>query len=175
MLFGGAALVPVMPATPAAAASLKGCKGSAQSLTSSGKPIDTAVAPGPGGTRKNPFKVDYKGTVVYDGSSDTVITNHSWHVEVYGIRVKSGGSKNGSRATTNNGTEKVKDYIPFRFTGLYYVSGGISGTGGSCSGHIWIKVRGNPAGTLPWVLAIVLTVGGFVILYRSRPSVRAAS
>src|SRR2546430_951094 len=130
LLFGGVALVPLMPAAPASAASFTRRRGSGTAATDSGDPDGTPSAPRSRGTRSNPFKVDYDGKVEYAGTSNTVITDHSWRVKVFGIPVKSGGSQNGSRQTRKAGVEKVNSYIPFRFTGLYYVSGGIRGTGG---------------------------------------------
>ena len=129
-------------------------------------------APGPGGTRKDPFEVDYDSVVNYAGSGP-VITDHSWDVKVFGITVKSGGSENGSRLNSTSGEAVVKDYLPFRFTGLYHVSGGISGNGGSCSGSAWVKLTGSPVGTIPWLGGIGFTGLGALFAFLTRPGLKA--
>lgn len=152
---------------------LTGCSGNGMSLSSSGLTLQTATAPNPPSSSSHPVLVDPKGTVTYQGSSRTVITNNSWHIKVAGITVKSGGGKNASRKTAKSGTEKIKDYLPFKITGLAYVSGSFTGDGGSCSGSMWIKIAGNPAGTVPWFAGFVLALGGLGGLYFSRPKVIA--
>jgi hypothetical protein len=144
----------------AGGADLTGCRG----------PIGTVVAPGPpGSSRDHPFLVDYDGGVHYSGSSNSVIKNHHWSVNVFGITVKTGGSPNTSGDQTSTGDVKVSDYLPFRFAGVYLVGGSISGTGGSCQGNMWVKLAGSPVGTVPWVAGLVFTGFGLVGLFVSLP------
>ena len=164
-------------APPAGAADLSGsakCSGQAQSSDSNGRPLDSVAAPGPGGTHDDPFLVDYNGVVRYSGHSGEVITNHSWHLQIFFIPIRSGGSDNSGGDTRTDGTERPADDLPFRFAGLYYVSGGISGTGGSCDGSAWIKLVGSPVGTVPWIVSLALIVLGLILLFLALPTWKAA-
>jgi hypothetical protein len=179
-LVGGVALL--VPITAAFAQSVSssgtagvtltgGCSGTANALDKAGATISSATAPGrTGASPSHPFVVNRDGTVPWQGQTAGVITNHSWHVDVYGIQVKSGGSANTGQKTTASGVEKVKDYLKIPFVGLFKVSGGISGTGGSCSGDVWVKFAGSPIGTLGWILGVVFFVGGLAVAFFALPS-----
>lgn len=158
-------------AAPAAGTPLSGgCSGTAESRESSGRPLDNVAAPDSAtGTKANPFEVAYDGTVAYQGKGP-VITEHNWKVAVFGVPVKTGGDDNEGKDNTADGTETVKDYLPFRVAGLFYVSGDIAGTGGECTGSGWVKLAGNPAGTVPWLVGVVTLVGGAVLLFFSTPT-----
>jgi hypothetical protein len=161
---------------PAGAADLEGCQGTAASFDAAGGQIDTLQAPGLGGTQDDPFIVDWDGTVPWEGSSDSVIKNHSWTLSIFLIPIKSDGDPNDAGDTISEGTEKVSDDLPFRFAGLYYVSGSISGDGGaSCSGSSWVKLAGSPVGTIPWDAGVVLTLVGLGLGYLSLPTVKPAA
>ncbi len=149
---------------------LNGCSGNGTSKTPSGALIQSATAPNPPSSQSHPLLVNPKGTVTYSGRSNSVIRNHSWSIKVDGITVKTGGSANAAGKTVDQGTVKVKDYLPVRITGLFYVSGSVSGSGGSCSGSVWVKVTGSPVGTVPWFVGIVFAAAGVGGLYFSRPS-----
>jgi hypothetical protein len=151
---------------------LTGCSGTGTSFTSGGGSIETATAPSPRAVATHPFLVAYNGTVHYQGKSAAVITDHHWHVSVFHVPVKSGGSRNLSHADTSSGIEKVKDYLPIKLTGLFYVSGDISGTGGSCAGSVWVKLTGSPIGSVLWIVGIVLAVIGLLMLDVGRPVYR---
>jgi hypothetical protein len=157
-------------ASNAPGVTLTGCSGSGTSLNSKGVAIQSATAPNPPSSESRPLLVDPKGTVSYSGRSGSVITNHSWQIKVDGITVKSGGSPNATGKTVNRGTVKVKDYLPFKVTGLFYVSGSITGSGGGCSGSVWVKVTGSPVGTVPWFAGVAFAVAGVGGLFLSRPT-----
>jgi len=158
-------------AGPASAAPLDGgCKGTAQSKDDGGGAVDSLAAPDAAtGTKDNPFDVEYDGTVVYSGSGP-VITDHKWKVGVFGVPVKTGGDENEGKDNTADGTETVKDYLPFRVAGLFYVSGDIKGDGGGCAGSGWVRLKGNPAGTIPWLVGVVALVGGAALLVFATPT-----
>ena len=160
-------LMVLLPASSARAAELTGCSGTADSKAKDGSKVDSITAPGPHGTRSDPFLVDWGGTVDYSGTSDSAITNHHWKVRFFFIPIKSGGSDNAAGKKDTAGLEQVNNDLPFRFAGLYYVSGFISGTGGSCTGSVWIKLTGNPVGTIPWIAAIVMALFGLFLLVRA--------
>lgn len=170
-----------LPAAPAGASSLVGCTGSAQSLDDAGEVIDSAIASGgtitdteTGGaaaTRSNPFVVDTGGTVIYQGQSDTVITDHSWSVQLLGVDVLSGGSANAGGQQAADGSVDLADKLPFPIVGLVRVSGQIEGTGGTCTGDGYIKLQGNPLAS-PFLWGGVVLVGlGVLGFFNSLPKV----
>jgi hypothetical protein len=163
---GGLALALwLVSGAPAGAAELDGgCAGAGVSLDGDGNELDTASAPGDGGTSGDPFRVDYDGTVAYEGTTPGAFHNHSWHVEVFGITVKDGGSPNGNDEAATAGDADVSDYLPFDAPGLYYVSGGIDADEGACDGNAWVKIVGSPVGTIPWIAGVVSTAAGAAVL-----------
>lgn len=148
------------------------CQGSGTSVDKHGSPIDSATAPGhPKGDRGTPFLVDYDGKVNYQGGGPLML-NHHWHVDIFGVQVKSGGSPNGTHQTNTSGHAKVSDYLPFKVAGEFHVTGGISGQGGRCSGGIWVKLAGSPVGTIPWIVGIALVALGALGVLASFPDPR---
>jgi hypothetical protein len=166
----GTAAFLALGAGPASAVAITGgCSGTATTLGKNGNTIQQVSAPDPKtGSRSNPVIVDGNGTITYQGDGP-VITNNKWYIKVFGITVKSGGKKNGTRQTHTAGQLKVKDYFKIKQPGLYYVEGKFSGTGGSCSGHAWFKVTGSPVGSPLWIAGIVLTGAGAAFVVFAYP------
>jgi hypothetical protein len=170
---GGIVLWFMLGAAPAGAVELDGgCEGSGVSLTEDGDEIDEATAPSDDvGTEDEPFEVDYDGTVTYEGTSPSPFEDHSWHIDILGIEVDSGGSANEAGDTEDDGDVVVEDYLPFKTTGLYYVEGAIEPEEGEgCSGSMYVKLVGSPVGTIPWIAGLVLTAGGFALVVGSYPT-----
>ena len=156
---------------------LTGCSGQARSQDADGEPLGSVSAPGSlGASQDAPLLVDWDGAVTYSGSSDGVITDHSWRVTAYGIPTRSGGSENADKETKTKGTETMSEFLPFRITGLYYVAGEISGDGGECEGALWLKIQGSPIGTVPWVIGVILAAASVALFMGPvRPSLVPAS
>ncbi len=169
-------VVAVAFATPAGAVNLTGgCEGSAVSLSEDGDEVMAFTAPSDEpGTKSNPVLVDYDGTVAYEGSGPVMLDN-SWSVKVGGVPVKSGGDDNAGGNSTTEGVAEVADYLPFEVTGLFYVSGEISGDGASCAGNGYVKLIGSPLGTVPWIAALGLILVGLVLGFFAFPKAAAAS
>ena len=157
--------------TTGAGGTVSGCSGTAVSKDENGNTIDSVSGPGgPPASRSNALKVDYDGVVSYDGQTDNLIKNHSWHISIFGIKVKTGGDTNDEERTTDMSDEKVSDYIPFRVSGKYYVTFNFSGEGGACFGSLWVEIDENPVGTIPWIIATALMLIGVAGLAFSVPS-----
>lgn len=156
---------------------LTGCSGQARSQDADGEALGSVTAPGPvGASQDKPLLVDWDGAVTYSGSSDNVITDHSWRVTAYGIPTRTGGSENADEETKTKGTETMSEFLPFRITGLYYVAGEISGDGGECDGALWLKIQGSPIGTVPWIIGVILAGAGIALFMGPvRPSLVPAS
>lgn len=172
-----AGMLALVAAVPVAAFELNGgCTLDLTSSDASGATLDTASgAPGGGngGTQGDPFLVDWDGSVSWNGSSgDQVFMEHSWSVSVFGIPTPvRGGDPNDAGNTKAEDAAGVGENAPFRFTGLYYVSGEINGEGGThCDGNGWFKLAGNPLTTLPFWVSVAITVVGALLLWLARPT-----
>lgn len=163
----------LLVATPVAAFELNGgCDVTLTSMDAGGGTIDTASGPGAGGTQDDPFLVDWEGTVSWQSSSGSqVFLNHAWQVFVFNVPTPvRGGDPNEGEATTGSGTAAVGANAPFRFTGLYHVSGEINGDEGAhCDGNGYFKLIGDPLGTIPFFLGAALVLIGGAIVATARP------
>ena len=162
-------------AVPASAGAfgLTNCTLALTSLDANKIQIDSAASGAPDSTQDNPFLIDWAGTVEWNGTMDGLVTtNHHWHVDIFGLPTTlSGSDPNEAGDTNGDGTVDVGANVPFRFTGLYYVSGAISGTGGACDGSGWMKVNGDPLATIPfWAGIVILLVGLLLAWYGWRGS-----
>jgi hypothetical protein len=150
-----------------------GCRGAGTSLDSNGHLLSAATAPGgSGASSAHPLVVDRNGTVPWHGSTATVITNHHWWVHVDGFPIKSGGSANASHSTSASGVEHVSTYLPswLGLTGVFYVNGQISGTGGACTGAIYVQINGDPATGALFYIALVFVLAGGALIFFGLPT-----
>ena len=146
----------------ASAFPLTNCTLSLNSEDKTGAALDGAEAGSPDATQQDPFIVDWDGVVTYDGTTGSqVIKNNTWYVNVWHFPTPlRGGSPNGDGNQKGSGSVGVSANAPFRITGLYYVDGAISGDGGSCVGSGWLKLSGDPIGTIPFFVALALLIVG---------------
>lgn len=160
------ALILLLPAS-ASAFPLTNCTLSLTSFDKNGNQIDTATVSATDATQENPLEADWDGTVDWSGTMGSqVIKDHHWSVSVFNIPTPlSGGDANAEGKTDGAGTVDVGANLPFRFTGLFYVSGGISGSGGSCAGSGWMRLSGDPFGTIPfWIFVVLIVLGALLML-----------
>lgn len=154
-------------AAPVAAFPLSTCQLSLASNNASGATIDTAQSGANDGTQADPILVDWDGSVAYTGTTTNVIKNYSYQVSVFGIPTPiSGSGPNDDENVDGNGTVGVSSNVPFRVTGLFYVSGGYQGQGGTCNGSGWFKLTGDPTGTVPFWIGLILVALGTVLSVR---------
>lgn len=130
--------------------------------------IGTANSGGANGTQEDPLPVAWDGMVQWAGTMGAlVIKDHHWSVSVFMLPTpQSGGDANEAGDTDGDGTVEVSDTLPFEVTGLFYVSGRISGEGGSCEGSGWVRLTGDAFGTIPFWIGLVLVVLGLLMLWR---------
>ncbi len=139
-----------LPAAAAWGAEAEGCTVSVTSRDANGGKLDTASAPGDGGTKADPFVVDPDGSVKWEGSSDNVIKDASWSVSVAGIQVRSGKFDNDEETKKADGVQSM-DILPSAVAGIMLtgdqvipVSGKVDGKGGSCTASGYITGTGSP-------------------------------
>ncbi len=162
-----AALSLLVWAAPAAAFPLTNCTLAATSASADGSELDAIASGANDATQEDPFIVDWDGTISYEGSSQIEMKNNTWSVSVFNIPTPlSGGDDNPEDNRTGSGTIGVSENAPFRITGLYYVSGSLTGSGGTCTGSGWFKLTGDPIGTIPFWFGLGLVILGTVGLAR---------
>jgi hypothetical protein len=165
MLIALPALILLLPAS-ASAFPLTNCTLDLTSQDKNGNQLDTATAGGDDSTLTKPFIVNWDGKVVWKGTMGTqVIKDHTWSVAIFNVPTPlRGGAANTEGKTDGDGTVQVGQNLPFQLVGLFYVSGSIAGTGGSCAGSGWMKLDGNPVGTLQFWAFLILMVLGVLLM-----------
>jgi predicted ribosomally synthesized peptide with nif11-like leader len=166
---------PAASASPAAdpTVTLNGCTGTLDAQPNGGESGTKVTAPTVNpASKSDPIVVNWDDKMVYSGSSSAVITDHKWTASVAGFPVASGGSANAKHESAVTGSVEIRKALPLKLTGLYYVSFELSGTGGSCTGSMWLKLDGNPLTTIPFWIAVVVAMGGLLGLYWSLPRIR---
>jgi hypothetical protein len=146
-LIGTVVLTVGLPAV-AQAAEADGCSGSVTSYDESGAVLGTMSAPGAGGTRSDPLPIDLAGSVDWEGSTNTVITEATWWLTIGGVRVGGGPAENADGETSRSGTQDLPDLlgsVSWILNGSMAipVAGEFSGEGGTCSGTAWITGTGS--------------------------------
>ncbi len=156
----------VWAVTPATAFPLSTCALTIQSTDASGAALDGATAGADDSSQADPFIVDWDGQVAWQGTTGgQEMKANQYHIEVFGVPTPlRGGDANEGDDRDGSGTVGVKANAPFRFTGLYFVSGAITGSGGSCEGSGWVKLAGDPVGTIPFLVGLGALVVGLVLL-----------
>jgi len=136
-------------------------------------PLDTASGPGEGGTVDDPFIVDWEGLVDWTGTTGAVVVKNGFaHIEVFGLPtpLRSDTGPNDEENKSGNGTVGVAENAPFRFTGLYFVSGSLDVEGAPvCKGSGWVKLAGDPIGTPPFFAGLASLIVGGILLLSSIP------
>jgi hypothetical protein len=161
------AAVLLAAAAPAAAFPLTTCQLSLISKDANGADLDSAQSGANDATQSDPILVDWGGTVDYTGTTTSVIRNYSYQVYVLGIPTPlRGAGANDEGDVEGGGTVGVSTNAPFRVTGLFKVTGTYEGEGGSCAGSGWFKLTGDPAGTVPFWLGLVLLLLGILLEIR---------
>jgi hypothetical protein len=145
---------------------LLGCQLTITSLDADGARIDSAVGGGADATQAAPLQVSWDGTIDWSGSTGArPIPGASWHVAVFGLPTPlRGDDPNQDGDTSAAGSIRISEAVPFHFTGLFHVSGQLSGEGGTCIGEGWVRVEGDPMSTLPFLVALALVLVGVVLL-----------
>jgi hypothetical protein len=155
-----------LPAT-AGAFPLSGCTLTLTSTDASGAPHDSVADGGAAGSMDDPFLIEWDGSVRWEGTTGSqVITDTAWQVDVFYLPTPlRGGDPNAAGDQQGTDDLDVSATAPFRLAGLFFVSGSLSGDGGSCSGSGWFKIAGDPIGTAPFGAGIGAALLGLALLY----------
>jgi hypothetical protein len=181
-------LLPVgvaLTATPAGAAEASGCHGDASSSDKSGHGIDTANAPGEGGTESAPFQIDPYGKVAYEYEFDSAMHDGTWSVSTTGaLSLSFSGKVTSAHEQSGSGTESLKKRLVKKvpilgevvlFTGLVKVDVDVTAPGGGhCVFSGWVEVKENPARTPLFYAAVVFLVIAALLLFLGWPTADVA-
>jgi hypothetical protein len=145
---------------------LAGCTQAITSLDADGAAVDSAAGGGPDASQEAPLQVHWDGTIIWSGTTGSqAIAGRSWHVDVFGLPTPlRGNDANEDGDTSGEDSVRISEAVPFRFTGLFHVSGQLKGDGGGCTGDGWVRVVGDPMSTLPFLVALALVLVGVVLL-----------
>lgn len=172
-LIGTVVLTVGVPAV-AQAAEADGCSGSVTSYDEDGAVLGSMSAPGSGGTQSDPLPIDLGGSVDWEGSTDSVITDANWWLTVAGIRVGGGPAENADGETSRSGSQDLPDLLGsvswlLSDSMAIPVAGEFTGKGGTCTGSAWITGTGSPtsspllyAGAGLGLIGLLMGVGVFV-------------
>jgi hypothetical protein len=164
LAFGVAVLWPVLLASAASAAEMRGeCRLLLTARDVDGQVVDEAEVPGPRGTVEAPLHVAWHGTVEYEFETELDLRDNRAELAVFGVPVMRSAEADPVQPE-DTGSVSVGGDFPARFAGLAPVSGEVRGAGGSCSASGWIQVVGEPIGSVSWLLGMVLIVGGLLLL-----------
>lgn len=184
---GGMATAVLAPV--AVAAEAEGCTAQAISYDKSDTVLDTAAAPGDGGTRDDPLDVVWAGPIDWSGTTEEVLQDGTYQVTVtpanggvvlesiigsLSSRAISGEFANEDAKTEREGTSSLANYsfgVPL-VAGTQSVEWSMTAAAGSCTGLGYITITDSPVSTVTWWLALFLIVVGAVGLLFARPTVR---
>ncbi|HEX2142698.1 MAG TPA: hypothetical protein VHK28_10590, partial [Candidatus Limnocylindria bacterium] len=159
----------VTPTGHAGAFPLRGCALTVTSLDASGTALDTArdgeatgnqaiSAEPEGGTADDPLRIAWNGALQWAAAGDEEpIESGQLRLAVFGIPLPAVDLASGA-------SMDLGEAVPFRYTGLYYLSGQLRSGERVCAGSGWVLVVGEPAGTVPFLVALLLAVLGIVLL-----------
>lgn len=103
-----------------------GRRGTAHSTRGASQPLDSVSGPGNGGTAAHPFAIDAQGTVQYEGSTDAVLRDGRWSVDLglFLLPKFSGRVTNSSGLRTRSSTESVEKRLPVPIRRLFRLGHG---------------------------------------------------
>lgn len=155
----------VLPASVVALPAKGPCTLELASNDAEGNVLDSAKSGDDSASPEDPLLIDWDGTVSWTGITTVPLKDNHYHVAMFGMATPfQGGSLNGGDARTTVGTFGFTTGSPFRFTGLYYLTVGIIGSGGECTGSLVVKLVGEPIGTLPFFVGLALLAIGLLLL-----------
>jgi len=157
----------LLPASAAAFPMSGSCTLKVTSTDAKGNILDTATSGDPSASESDPLQIDWEGMVTWSASSTIALQNNRYHVEMFGVPTPfQGSSANTGDSRASTGTFAFSASAPFRFAGLYYITGGITGSGGACDGNLVVKLVGDPILTVPFVVSLaLLVIGALLVLW----------
>ena len=124
----------------------------------------------PEGTESDPFDVAWDGRVDFRFQTGVdVFQNNRWEIYAMGLPVPIlSGSDDNPSDLDELGYVEIGNQAPGlpRFVGMVHVTGWLEGNSGTsrCDGEGWVRIVGDPVGTVPWIVMAGLILLGLVFL-----------
>lgn len=161
----------VTMAAPVGAAEASGCSGSGVSFADDGGRLDTAAAPGRGGTKEDPFDVVSDGQVKYTYDVDAPVAGGTWKVKINTglVPISFGGDISDSSDQSGRGVEYLEEHLQVGgfapLTGLLKVDIEATGPSGeTCIVSGWLELHDSVFTTPLFYLALVMMLLGIFLL-----------
>jgi len=122
------------------------------------------------GTEADPFDVSWDGRVDFRfQTGTTVFENNHWSIYAMGLPVPIlSGQDDNPLDIDEIGYVEIFSMAPGlpRFVGLVHVNGTLEGNAGAsrCDGEGWVRIVGDPIGTVPWYIMAAFILAGLVFL-----------
>jgi hypothetical protein len=122
------------------------------------------------GSQADPFDVAWDGRVDFRfQTGTTAFQNNEWAIYAMGLPVPIlSGRDDNPMDIDEVGDVTIAETAPSlpRFVGLVHVSGWLEGNSGAsrCDGEGWVRIVGDPVGTIPWIAMAALILAGMVFL-----------
>lgn len=144
----------------ASAFEMPGCGLELTSYDAAGQALDQARSGDEAGTLDSPLAVDWDGRVTWSVGAEArkQAPPGAWDVSVFGIPTPMRGD-----TAATSGSVEVGAGAPFRWAGLFQLTGRLEAGGEECRGEGWIRVRGSPIGTIPFLASLALSMLGVVL------------
>lgn len=136
-----------------------GCQLTLVSYDAAGVQIDEAIGGSGDATQQDPLWVAWDGSIGWTRSAD-IPAGGLWQIDVYGLPSVLRGTDTG----TVDGTMRISETMPFRLSGVLFISGQVAGADESCRGSGWIRMVGDSVATLPFTLSLALLLVGLVLV-----------
>jgi hypothetical protein len=155
----------MLPASAAAFPSSGPCSLTLISSNALGEVLDTVETGDDSASARDPFLVDWEGTVGWSAIVAAPLQDYHFEVDMFGIPTPlRGGSANTSDSRSSTGAFAFTGSAAFRFTGLYYLTARISGSGTDCEGELVVQLIGDPVGTIPFFVGLGLIAIGLLLV-----------
>ena len=175
-------LLTLLSALPALAATLTGnisppCSLEARSYDANGDVLDEGTienGTSAEGTQSDPFDIAWDGRVDFRfQTGNTVFQNNTWTIYAdtltgpLPVAILSGSDDNPLDLDEIGfvNIQETTTGLP-RFVGLVHITGKLEGNGTAvnCVGDGWVRIVGDPVGTVPWIVMVGLILVGAVAL-----------
>jgi hypothetical protein len=135
-----------------------GALGRAEAGDAGAAPAIVATEASGGGTRHDPLPVAWDGTIEWLVAVDGVPEGE------LDVRLAAFGMPIWTGSVPASGSLQPAAGLPFRLAGLLHVSGELRTGEQTCTASGWVRVMGNPVGTLPFLVGLLLAALGLVLV-----------
>ncbi|MFI5255600.1 MAG: hypothetical protein ACHQ15_09105, partial [Candidatus Limnocylindrales bacterium] len=154
----------LMWAAPVSAFPLEGCTLTLSAFDAGGTPLGTVAGGMQDGTVDHPLVIDGTGRLLWAGTAVGPVVNPRWQVALFGMPTLIGGQAPSAAQGVLAGSVGASA-LPFPVVGEFHVSMVLVGDAGTaCRGGGWVRLTGDPLGTVPFIAAAGVAIIAFLLL-----------